>query len=122
LKMFKYCDLSDKVVLWNSEEVVVPYVNPLDQKVHRYFVDIYLKYKTPNGLKERIIEIKPEVFTRPPKKTGRKTRRYIIEVERYLINQAKWHAAEKWAHRNKMDFKVFTEKELGIENGKRRKF
>lgn len=78
-------------------------------------MDIYIKYKTPEGIKEQIIEIKPAIYTRPPKKQKRKTKRYIKDVETWIINEAKWNAAEKWAQKRNMKFKIFTERELGIK-------
>lgn len=115
LKMFRYCDFTDNVISWSSEEIIIPYISPLDKRVHRYFMDIYIKYKTPEGIKEQIIEIKPAIYTRPPKKQKRKTKRYIKDVETWIINEAKWNAAEKWAQKRNMKFKIFTERELGIK-------
>ena len=44
-----YCDQSDNILEWGSEEVVIPYVSPLDGRVHRYFPDFYIKVKQSNG-------------------------------------------------------------------------
>jgi hypothetical protein len=115
LKMFRYCDLSENVIHWSSEEVVVPYKNPVTGSTHRYYVDIYMKHRTRSGeIREKLIEIKPEKQTRPPKTQTRKTKRYLKEVETYVVNKAKWKAAEKMARKNNMTFHVFTERELGI--------
>ena len=32
-KFMKWCDLSESVIKWGSEETVVPYVSPLDNKI-----------------------------------------------------------------------------------------
>ena len=32
-----YCDNEDNILSWGSEEVVIPYVSPIDNKVHRYY-------------------------------------------------------------------------------------
>ena len=39
-----YCDNNSKIIEWGSEEIVIPYKSPLDQKTHRYFPDFYVKY------------------------------------------------------------------------------
>lgn len=115
LKLFKYCDHRDHVLKWSSEEVVIPYINPLDNRKHRYFVDVYMQYRKSDGTtQDLLIEVKPKVQKLPPKKRRRKTKQYIMEVERWAVNQAKWAAAEKWAAKRNMQFRVFTETELGI--------
>ena len=54
-----YCDRNQKVVEWGSEEIAIPYVSPLDQKIHRYFPDFYMKVRQRSGaVKKFIIERK----------------------------------------------------------------
>src|SRR5581483_9137771 len=65
LKLMLRCDTDPNIVEWSSEEIVIPYVSPLDGKVHRYFPDF--KIKTKQG-KTMVIEIKPLTQTKPPKK------------------------------------------------------
>ena len=61
LKFMKYCDNNPNVLEWGSEEVVIPYRSPLDGKVHRYYVDFYIKVRTTkNEIKKYLIEIKPK--------------------------------------------------------------
>ena len=115
LKMFRWADLNDSVIKWSSETTIIPYRNPIDGNFHRYFVDISLQYKTSNGdIKKFLIEIKPKRETLPPKPQMRKTRRYLKEVQTYLINQAKWQAADKYATERNISFMLFTEQNLGI--------
>ena len=56
-KFMVYCDEQDDIVEWGSEELVVPYISPLDRKRHRYFPDFYIRTK--NGDKF-LVEIKPK--------------------------------------------------------------
>jgi hypothetical protein len=42
------------------------------------------------------------------------TKRYINEVMTYGFNSAKWKAAEEFCSDRKWQFKIMTEKELGI--------
>jgi hypothetical protein len=115
LKMFRECDTDDKVISWSSEEHVVPYKDPFSSTRRRYFIDIYMKYRTSSGeVIERLIEIKPKKQTMLPKVQKRKTKRYLKEIATYYTNQAKWAAADKYAKDRNMEFKVFTETELGI--------
>ena len=67
-KFMKWCDLSESVIKWGSEETVVPYVSPLDNKIHRYFIDFYVQLRDKDGiLKSYLVEVKPKKYTKPPK-------------------------------------------------------
>ena len=44
-----------------------------------------------------------------------KSKRYITEVTEYAKNQAKWKVAKEFCEDRQWEFKVLTEKELGIE-------
>ena len=117
-KMFVYCDLRENILEWNSEEIVIPYISPLDGQWHRYFVDLWLKHRDENErIREKIIEIKPKKETKEPKPppSGRKTKRYLNEAQTYAVNSAKWKAAKEYAFKRNMEFIIMTEKELGIK-------
>ena len=115
-KFMVYCDNQTKILEWGSEEIVLPYRSPIDNKVHRYFPDFYIKVKESNGkIKRYIIEIKPKKQTVEPKMKKRKTKGYIYEVYEYAKNQAKWKAAEEFCKDRMWEFKVLTEDELGIK-------
>lgn len=109
----KYCfvwaDTSTDIVAWSSEEVVVPYKFDLDKRMHRYFVDMKIKFS--NG-KTLLVEIKPYKETLPPVFTGKKTPRYVNESITYVKNQNKWKAAEKYAEERGWEFVKWTEVEL----------
>jgi hypothetical protein len=115
LKFMKYCDSRDHILEWGSEEIVVPYRSPLDNKIHRYFVDFYIKVKDSNGnIQKYLIEIKPKRQTEIPKVPQRKTKQYMYEVTEYVKNQAKWSAAEEFCLDNNWKFMILTEKELKV--------
>tara|TARA_B100001093_G_scaffold104737_1_gene96973 strand:- start:4056 stop:4496 length:441 start_codon:yes stop_codon:yes gene_type:complete len=115
-KFMVYCDNHTKILEWGSEEIALPYRSPIDNKVHRYFPDFYIKVKESNGkIKRYIIEIKPKKQTIEPKVKKRKTKGYIYEVYEYAKNQAKWKAAEEFCKDRMWEFKVLTEDELGIK-------
>lgn len=117
LRFMKWCDSNPSVEEWGSETVIVPYISPIDRKMHRYFVDFYVKIKNKHGqLQKYLIEIKPERFTKPPAIPQRKTKRFIDEVFQYGVNEAKWKAAFEFCEDRNMKFMVLTEKDLGLIN------
>jgi hypothetical protein len=110
-----WCDRNPAVVKWSSEETIIPYRCQTDNKLHRYFVDFRIKVKQTDGsLKTYIIEIKPDAQTRPPEFPGRKTKKFMTEAFTFVKNQSKWKAAEQWCLDRGYEFKILTERELGI--------
>lgn len=119
LRAFQWADLNPSVLVWNSEETVIPYICQTDGKLHRYFVDMKLKIKSVDGtIRDYVVEIKPFSQTQPPKYPGKQTKRYLEEVETFVKNQSKWEAARNYAKERNMQFVVLTEKELFGTNGK----
>lgn len=119
LRFMNWCDQNPSIMEWGSEIVVVPYVSPLDMKVHRYFVDFFIKVKNSESRIEKyLVEIKPERFTKPPEIPKRKTKRFIDEVFQYGVNDAKWKAAFEFCQDRNMKFVILTEKDLGIKENK----
>jgi len=118
LRFMKWCDLNSSVLEWGSETIIVPYISPLDRKVHRYFVDFYIKVKNKNGeIQKYLVEIKPERFTKPPVIPAKKTKRFVDEVFQWGVNEAKWKAAFEFCKDRNMTFMILTEKDLGLVNG-----
>jgi len=114
LKVMKYLDENSNVIYWASEELVIPYVSPVDNKVHRYFPDFIVKVLNKEGKETTmVLEVKPEKQTRPPSQK-RKTKQFIQESITYAINEAKWKAAELFCLEHGWKFKIITEKDLGI--------
>jgi len=114
-KFMMYCDTNENIIEWGSEEIALPYRSPIDNRIHRYFPDFYIKVKESNGsIKRYLIEIKPKKQTIEPKVQKRKTKSYIYEVYEYAKNQAKWRAAEEFCKDRLWEFKVLTEEDLGI--------
>jgi hypothetical protein len=110
-----YCDTTDAILAWASEEVIIPYISPLDNRVHRYFPDFFIKVKQKDQtIKNMLIEIKPKAQCSPPKTPKRKTKNYLNEVKTWGVNQAKWKAAREWCADRKFEFKLITENELGL--------
>ncbi len=44
-KFMVYCDNNENILEWGSEEFFIPYISPVDRRVHRYFPDFMIKVK-----------------------------------------------------------------------------
>ena len=115
-RFMAYCDSSDSIIEWGSEEIIIPYLSPSDKKIQRYFPDFYIKTKQHDGgNKKFIIEVKPKAQCKPPpSQPKRKTKRWFNEVKTWGINEAKWKYANEWCLDNNMEFKILTEDHLNI--------
>lgn len=107
LYFLKWLDSNDAVLRWGSEELAIPYVSPVDNRVHRYFPDMIIMYRDNTGaVRKEIIEIKPyKESVETPRMTAR-------DAQALQVNKAKWIAAAQWAERNGAVFRVMTEKTL----------
>ena len=109
-----WCDLNENVLEWGSEEFWIPYRAP-DGRVRRYFPDFIMKVRENSGdIKTYVIEVKPAKQTKRPKPRKKVTKSYLYECKTYEVNQAKWKAASEWCKDHQVEFKIVTEKELGI--------
>ena len=115
-KFMVYCDNSEAIIEWGSEEIVIPYLSAWDNKMHRYFPDFYIKVRQADGsVKRMIIEVKPKKQCKPPEKNPkRKTKKWYTEVKQWGVNSSKWKYAEKFCKMNDMEFKILTEDHLNI--------
>lgn len=112
---FRWLDETESIKFWASEEFFIPYRCATDNRIHRYFIDVW--FENVNG-EQYIVEIKPKKETAPPKNPGRRTRKYISESLTYIKNQSKWSAAEEFATNRGWKFVIWTEdtlKSLGIK-------
>jgi len=112
-RVMDWLDTNTNVVRWGSEEIVIPYVSPIDNKLHRYFTDFYVEAVGRDGeTRKMLLEVKPKAQTQEPKRPQRTTKRYITEVMTYGVNQAKWKAAEDYCRHKGWEFRVITESDL----------
>jgi hypothetical protein len=110
----KYLDDHPSVLWWVSEELPIPYRSPIDQKVHRYFPDFIVRLKQANDKEITVVlEVKPYKQTQKPTQK-RQTKRFIQEAMTYAVNQEKWRAADLFCKEHGWQFKIITEKELGL--------
>lgn len=114
LKVMRWFDNNSNIITWGSESVIIPYISPLDGRMHRYFVDFVAALKEANGnIKKLILEIKPYKQTIKPEATkNKKVKTMIYEQTEWVRNQAKWSAAEAWAETKGYEFIILTEKHI----------
>lgn len=110
-----YLDGNPNVIEWSNEEIIIPYLSPVDNRWHRYFPDFYAKVKNKQGaIEEIVLEVKPKKQSVPPVKKDKITRKYINEVVTWGVNEAKWKAALEYCNKRNWKFRVITEEDLGI--------
>lgn len=111
---FKWCENQEDIKSWSSEETIIPYISAVDNKYHRYFVDLKLNMKDGSVV---LVEIKPDKQTRPPK-SKRRTKRFISESLEYVKNECKWKAAKEYCLDRGWHFQIWTEhtlKQMGMK-------
>jgi hypothetical protein len=112
-RVMVHLDDNPSVIGWSNEEIVIPYLSPIDNRWHRYFPDFFVRVKNKNGIQEAmILEVKPASQSAPPQKKSKITRRYIQEVVTWGVNEAKWNAAVEYCKNRQWEFKVITEHEI----------
>ena len=112
-------DSNNNVKNWGSETIVVPYLKPTTNKVHRYFIDFYAEIMIEGVVKKFIIEIKPHKETIPIVESNRMKPSTIIYAKTtFAINQAKWKAATEYANKKGWTFLIITEKNIDKIIGK----
>lgn len=114
-RFMEWCDTNTCVVWWSSEPFPIRYISPIDGKGHSYWPDFMVRLRDKEG-KEKVllIEVKPDTQTRPPKAPAqRKSKKFISEVQRWGVNEAKWRAAKTLCAKKGWEFVIMTEKTLG---------
>jgi hypothetical protein len=112
-RVMEHLDGNPSVIGWSNEEIVIPYLSPVDNRWHRYFPDFFVRVRTANGMVESsILEVKPASQSQPPKKKSRVTKAYINEVMTWGVNEAKWKAAVEYCKDRNWKFHVLTENEI----------
>ena len=104
----RFCDEHPNVAQWASEAVRIPYKNPLTGKHTIYVPDFFIAYAEKNG-KQRVevIEVKPANQT-IKEKVGRSRHNQAS----YILNQAKWEAANRWCKQQGIHFRVVNETDI----------
>lgn len=112
LKFMSRMDLNPDVVSWASEEVVVPYHDPVKKRGRRYFPDFLVKMGDGTVY---MVEIKPEKERVMPRKGKKSEKTFLAEAATYLTNSAKWEAAREFCKARGWAFMLMSERDLGIK-------
>lgn len=115
LKFFRWCDDNANVVKWGSESISIPYISPVDKRLHHYYPDNLVQIREGDKVTTYIVEIKPSKQVAPPQVKNRKSQqRVLFEQVQYAVNTAKWEAAQQWCKKVGFKFLILTEQELKI--------
>lgn len=113
-KLMRYFDFQPAVVKWNSESLIITYMDPTrNNTMHRYIVDFTCTIKDKNGnMQNYIVEVKPHSQSVMPIKGRKAHHTYVNECIIYARNVAKWKFASEYASKKGAKFIVLTEKDL----------
>lgn len=113
LSAIRYCDFNKHIINFSLEPFGIKYIKPTDGKEHRYFIDLFIVFSTGEKF---LVEVKSSSETKEPQLPKRKTAKSIASynkaLQTYIVNKAKWKAAEQFATLNKIKFIILTENEL----------
>lgn len=108
-----FCDSHPSVHKWASEAISIPYRNPLTSKQTIYVPDFFIQYVDKKGkMYTEIIEIKPK-NQQVLENVGRSKERQA----QYVVNQAKWAAANAWCKKQGLKFRVLNETDIFHQGG-----
>lgn len=111
LEVNKFFDMNPRVVKWGSEEIAIPYYNPVKKRPANYFPDYFVEYITKDGeIIKEIVEVKPLEQTRPGRSRNPRTK--LMEDLTYAVNMAKWAAAQAWCEARGLKFRVVSQKSI----------
>jgi hypothetical protein len=107
IKLMQFFDTNPSVISWASEPVKIPYRNPFTDKYTVYVPDFIVTYvdAKDNHITE-IIEVKPAKETFFEKAKTQKAK------AAFALNTYKWAAAQEFAAKNGITFRVITENQI----------
>ena len=116
-KFMMWCDKNEKVSMWSSEPVEIPYWSRQDSTKRKYYPDFYFKAIQPDKTtKEYLVEIKPKQQIQkpePPKVNSKKAlKSYKFLAEQYVKNMDKYNAAKEFCSQRNWNFIVLTEETI----------
>lgn len=116
-KFMMWCDKNEKVSMWSSEPVEIPYLSRQDSTKRKYYPDFYFKAIQPDKTtKEYLVEIKPKqqiIKPEPPRVNSKKAlKSYKFLAEQYVKNMDKYNAAKEFCSQRNWNFIVLTEETI----------
>jgi len=104
----RFCDESPSIQKWASESIRIPYRHPFTGKFTIYVPDFFLVYQDKTGKRQgELIEVKPNNQAKL-ESVGKNKQNQAA----YIVNRAKWEAANKWAKHKGIRFRVITESDI----------
>ena len=104
----RLCDQHPNVAKWASESIKIPYRHPLTGKYTVYVPDFFVVYQDKTGKRQgELIEVKPNNQAKL-ESVGKNKQNQAA----YIVNRAKWEAANKWAKGKGIRFRVITESDI----------
>ena len=111
----RFCDEHSSVAQWASEAIKIPYRHPFTGKHTVYVPDFFIVYIDKKGKqKVELIEVKPASQSFH-ERVGKSRQNQSA----FVVNQAKWSAANAWCKQKGIFFRIVTEDEI-FHQGKRR--
>jgi hypothetical protein len=117
-KFCHWCDHNEDVIYWMSEPFSIDYFNLLDNRIHKYYPDFYIRLKRVDDegkdvFENIVIEVKPKAQLQKPKEPKRKTAKtmasYKYGYETYVRNLCKNDALQKLAKTRGFKVMLITE-------------
>ena len=123
-KVFHALDINQYVKKWGYECIEIYYYNPVYMKWTVYYPDIYCQVLTEsNNVQKLLVEIKPARFCKMPVAPKRPTKndaksltkyqkaltRYQINQREFIVNAAKWEAAQNWCLKHGVQWRILNE-------------
>jgi hypothetical protein len=111
-RFMEFCDSNPSVIRWASEPLRIPYFNPVTNKKTNYVPDFLIEYIDKDQRTHvEMVEIKP-------------SKERILERAKsqrdklmWVINQAKWGAAQAFCQQRGIIFRVISEDNI-FHNGR----
>ena len=111
----RFCDEHSSVAQWASEAIKIPYRHPFTGKHTVYVPDFFIVYIDKKGKqKVELIEVKPASQSFH-ERVGKSRQNQSA----FVVNQAKWSAANVWCKQKGIFFRIVTEDDI-FHQGKRR--
>lgn len=104
LRCLQFFDNNPSITKVMSEEIKIPYFNPVKRKPANYYPDFYIELTDKNGNKRKeLLEIKPHAQIQ--EQTKENTYAKLMRA----VNYAKWEAAAKWCTERQIVFRLVDE-------------
>ena len=111
----RFCDEHSSVAQWAREAIKIPYRHPFTGKHTVYVPDFFIVYIDKKGKqKVELIEVKPASQSFH-ERVGKSRQNQSA----FVVNQAKWSAANAWCKQKGIFFRIVTEDDI-FHQGKRR--